>query len=168
MRLSAKSLVAIVALALTASVAHAASYDIDFNSGVYTPLITGDNQPLNTYVQNGFTVAQGSTGQFVVNLYQGNPEPGITSGTVLTPQEPSSSLVLTDGGSGFYLDSFDADSYTGGITYSAVGTLAGQAVFNIVTTTPFDTTTAGCTLATKAGAPLLPPASRAIKSTRLC
>jgi hypothetical protein len=151
MRLPAKSLVFVAAFAIAASAAHASAIDLAFNTaapynGVFNPVILTDNQNLGTYVQNGFKVAQGTLGQYDVNLYQGNPEPGLTSGTDLTPAEPSSSLVLTGGIFDFL--SFDADSYTGGITYSVVGTLAGNSVFNISTTTPFDTTTAGCVLAT--------------------
>jgi hypothetical protein len=155
MRLPARSLVLVAAFAIAAFTAHAAPIDLAFNTaapynGVFNPVILTDNQALGTYTQSGFTVTQGATGQYDVNLYQGNPEPGLTSGTDLTPAEPSSSLVLTDGGSAFDFFSFDADSYTGGITYSVVGTLAGNTVFNVSTTTPFDTTTAGCTLATAA------------------
>jgi hypothetical protein len=136
MPLRPRSLVAsaalLIAVAATATVAHAAPIDLAFDTaspvnGVFTPVVTADNQPLNTYTQNGFLVTQGS-GQFDVNLFQGNPEPGITSGTDIG--HATSSIVLTDGGAAFTLTSFDLDAYTGTASYSIVGLLGSTQVYD--------------------------------------
>jgi PEP-CTERM motif len=138
MPLRPRSLVAsaalFIAVAATSAVAHASGIDLAFDTaspinGVFNPVITGDNQPLGTYMQNGFTVTQG-TGGFDVNLFQGNPEPGITSGT--DTGHAASSIVLTDGGTAFSLYSFDLDAYTGTATYSIVGSLNGVQVFDVI------------------------------------
>jgi hypothetical protein len=97
MRLSIKSLAAIVALSLTASAAYAGSYEIVF-SGVTT------TQALTTYTEGGYTVTNDNG--FDENFFQGFPPPGIsTSGS-------GDSFTITDGGALFALDSFSISTAT--------------------------------------------------------
>jgi rubredoxin len=128
MRLSAKSLVALVALSLTASISAYAS-DIDFSatSGTYLPSTPSDGNGFTSYTENGYTVTN-ETGQWVYNNVQGNPEPGISAGTQFPASYYSDSFTVTDAGAAFTLDSFDVKTFAdtqADLSYSITATLEG-------------------------------------------
>ena len=139
MRLSVRPLVIVAALSLAASTAYASEVDIDFGvggagSGNYTPTSdSGSTGPVGftNYTENDFSA--GTVTGFNYNPNQGNPPPGLVGG-YLVDSIADDSVTIMFGGQGFYFDSFDIGTRTGGIGYTITGYDGGTEVFNATST----------------------------------
>jgi hypothetical protein len=137
MRLSAKSVLAIVALAITAATTAHATTIIDFSSGTYNPPSPTTGETFTSYTQNGYLINTDSG--WVYNAGRGDLAPGISAGTTFSGSSGTSdsfTLQCTVAcASGFVIDSFDLGTFGNSETVTVLYDLVGGGTTSYTTPT---------------------------------
>ena len=137
MRLFAKSVLAIVALAITAATTAHATTIIDFSSGTYNPPSPTTGETFTSYTQNGYLINTDSG--WVYNAGRGDLAPGISAGTTFSGSSGTSdsfTLQCTVAcASGFVIDSFDLGTFGNSETVTVLYDLVGGGTTSYTTPT---------------------------------
>ena len=137
MRLFAKSVLAIVALAITAATTAHATTIIDFSSGTYNPPSPTTGETFTSYTQNGYLINTDSG--WVYNAGRGDLAPGISAGTTFSGSSGTSdsfTLQCTAAcASGFVIDSFDLGTFGNSETVTVLYDLVGGGTTSYTTPT---------------------------------